>query len=113
MTGNSLITSIFRKEILAMSAYKVADASGLIKLDAMENPYNWPDGLIQSWLETLRTCELNRYPDPEAKQLTQTIREQNNIPSAYDVLLGNLKLRQANGSLREEDINAINALLDR
>ena len=31
----------------------------------------------------------------------------------YDVLLGNLKLRQANGSLKEEDINAINALLAR
>ncbi|WP_180127750.1 TolC family outer membrane protein [Rhodoferax sp. BLA1] len=31
----------------------------------------------------------------------------------YDVLLGNLKLRQANGSLREEDISAINALLER
>lgn len=31
----------------------------------------------------------------------------------YDVLMGNLKLRQANGSLREEDINAINTLLER
>jgi histidinol-phosphate aminotransferase len=81
--------NIFRKEILAMSAYHVADASGLIKLDAMENPYNWPDDLVHDWLETLKACELNRYPDPEAKQLTQTIREQNNIPPAFDVLLGN------------------------
>ncbi|MEQ1545069.1 histidinol-phosphate transaminase [Methyloglobulus sp.] len=81
--------SIFRKEVLAMSAYKVADASGFIKLDAMENPYNWPEDITQSWLETLKTCELNRYPDPEAKQLTQTIREQNNIPPTHDVLLGN------------------------
>jgi len=31
----------------------------------------------------------------------------------YDVLMGILKLRQANGSLKEEDINAINALLER
>jgi outer membrane protein len=31
----------------------------------------------------------------------------------YDVLLGNLKLRQANGSLKEDDINAVNALLAR
>jgi outer membrane protein len=29
----------------------------------------------------------------------------------YNVLLGNLKLRQANGSLKEDDINAVNALL--
>jgi histidinol-phosphate aminotransferase len=81
--------NIFRKEVMAMSAYKVANASGFIKLDAMENPYNWPEDITQSWLETLKTCELNRYPDPEARQLTQTIKEQNNIPPAYDVLLGN------------------------
>lgn len=31
--------------------------------------------------------------------------------SRYDVLLGNLKLRQANGSLKEEDLGNINALL--
>jgi len=29
----------------------------------------------------------------------------------YDVLLGNLKLRQANGSLKEDDLNAVNTLL--
>lgn len=72
-----------------MSAYKVADASGLIKLDAMENPYNWPDDIIQSWLETLKSCELNRYPDPEARQLVQKIKELYEIPASFDVLLGN------------------------
>jgi histidinol-phosphate aminotransferase len=81
--------NIFRKEILAMLAYHVADSSGLIKLDAMENPYNWPDDMKESWLETLKTCELNRYPDPESKQLTQTIKAQQNIPAGFGVLLGN------------------------
>ncbi len=72
-----------------MSAYKVADARGYIKLDAMENPYIWPDDIKEGWLAQLKSCELNRYPDPEAKQLTQTIREQNKIPEGFDVLLGN------------------------
>ncbi|WP_411727451.1 histidinol-phosphate transaminase, partial [Methyloglobulus sp.] len=89
MPSNNLTAAIFRKEVLAMFAYKVADASGLIKLDAMENPYNWPDDIIQSWLEALKTCELNRYPDPEARQLTQTIKGLNKIPAAFGVLLGN------------------------
>jgi histidinol-phosphate aminotransferase len=89
MTDNSLIASVFRKEVLALSAYKVADASGLIKLDAMENPYNWSEDLVESWLETLKTCELNRYPDPEAKQLAQTIKDRNKILPAFDLLLGN------------------------
>lgn len=89
MTQSNLISSLFRKEVLAMSAYKVADATGLIKLDAMENPYNWPDDIKTNWLETLKDCQLNRYPDPEAKQLTATIKRLNQIPDQFDVLLGN------------------------
>ncbi|MGR8999009.1 MAG: histidinol-phosphate transaminase [Gammaproteobacteria bacterium] len=85
----NLIASIFRKEVLAMSAYKVADAQGLIKLDAMENPYNWPEDFKKDWLETLKDCPLNRYPDPEARQLVQTIKRLNQIPDQFDVLLGN------------------------
>jgi len=89
MSKNNLLSSIFRKEVLAMSAYKVADATGLIKLDAMENPYSWPEDIKKSWLETLKDCPLNRYPDPEAKHLTATIKRLNQIPEQFDVLLGN------------------------
>ncbi len=83
------ITSLFRKEVLSMSAYKVADASGLIKLDAMENPYSWPEDIKTSWLEALKDCPLNRYPDPEARHLTATIKRLNQIPDQFEVLLGN------------------------
>lgn len=89
MPENNLLSSIFRKEVLAMSAYKVADATGLIKLDAMENPYSWPEDIKKDWLETLKDCPLNRYPDPEAKHLTTTIKRLNQIPDQFDVLLGN------------------------
>lgn len=83
------ISSIFRKEVLSMSAYKVADATGLIKLDAMENPYSWPEDIKTNWLEALKDCPLNRYPDPEAKILTATLKRLNQIPDQFDVLLGN------------------------
>jgi histidinol-phosphate aminotransferase len=86
---NNLISSVFRKEVLAMSAYKVADAQGLIKLDAMENPYSWPEDIKNDWLETLKDCQLNRYPDPEARHLTQTIKYLNQLSDQVDVLLGN------------------------
>jgi histidinol-phosphate aminotransferase len=72
-----------------MSAYKVADASGLIKLDAMENPYSWPEDIKTLWLEALKDCPLNRYPDPEARHLTTTIKRLNQIPDQFEVLLGN------------------------
>jgi histidinol-phosphate aminotransferase len=89
MTKNDLIASVFRKEVLAMSAYKVSDATGLIKLDAMENPYSWPDEIKHKWLAAIKDCPLNRYPDPEASQLCQTLRQLNQIPEHLGLLLGN------------------------
>ena len=83
------ISSLFRKEILSISAYKVAEAKGYIKLDAMENPYTWPDDIKEKWLDELKTCPINRYPDPEARKLVGVIRETNEIPEQSEILLGN------------------------
>jgi histidinol-phosphate aminotransferase len=33
----------------AVASYHVADASGFIKLDAMENPYHLPHHLREDW----------------------------------------------------------------
>mgnify|MGYP000636149848 CR=1 FL=1 len=84
-----LISTVFRKEVLQLSAYKVAEAKNLIKLDAMENPYSWPDDIKQQWLEIIKDCPINRYPDPEAKQLCRTIKHTNQIPADSEILLGN------------------------
>lgn len=89
MTQNPLVASIFRQEVLALSAYQVANAEGFIKLDAMENPYGWPEDLKTHWLATLRDCPLNRYPDPQAQKLVQTIRLHDQIPDPFAILLGN------------------------
>jgi histidinol-phosphate aminotransferase len=86
---NDLAASVFRKEVLAMSAYHVADAEGLIKLDAMENPYEWPEDLKTRWLETLRTCPLNRYPDPGARRLAAAIKRSAGLDGDAPLLLGN------------------------
>jgi len=85
----NLAARLFRPEVLALSAYKVADASGLIKLDAMENPYQWSDAINQQWLASLKNCALNRYPDPTARELNALIKKTNAIPAEYSVLLGN------------------------
>lgn len=85
----NLCSSVFRKEVLAMSAYKVADAGNLIKLDAMENPYSWPKHIIDKWLQEIKSCPINRYPDPEAKELATTLKRVNNIPDQSAILLGN------------------------
>ena len=84
-----LISTVFRKEVLELSAYKVADSKNFIKLDAMENPYTWPENIKQEWLSIIKDCPINRYPDPECKSLAAIIKETNQIPEQSEVLLGN------------------------
>jgi len=78
-----------RPEIRALNAYHVTDASGMVKLDAMENPYGWPQALIEKWLKVLAGAELNRYPDPDARPLVEALRSVHRIPEQSGVLLGN------------------------
>jgi histidinol-phosphate aminotransferase len=78
-----------RAEIRSLHAYGVADARGLIKLDAMENPYTWPEEIRSAWLEHLRTVDVNRYPDPAASALQSRLREVMDVPRGQSVLLGN------------------------
>jgi histidinol-phosphate aminotransferase len=83
------IDALIRPEIRALNAYHVPPAAGLIKLDAMENPYGWPDALKSEWLERLRGVELNRYPDPQGQALQARLREVMDIPDDMGLLLGN------------------------
>ena len=89
MSTSHFIHSLFRPEVLALSAYHVANASGFIKLDAMENPYTWPQSLTDQWLARLTHCQLNRYPDPQAQQLSSALKLRNQLPESVDILLGN------------------------
>ncbi len=78
-----------RPEIRALKAYHVPDPGDSIKLDAMENPYAWPAPLVDAWLEVLREVELNRYPDPGARALTERLREAMQVPAGAGIVLGN------------------------
>ena len=91
MTDNlqSKIEQLIRPEVRALSAYHVADARGLIKLDAMENPYTWPEELKRQWLAVLQEVELNRYPDPAATDLRAELRTAWHVPHDAETLLGN------------------------
>ena len=89
MKDNDLIARLIRPEIRALKAYQVPDASGLIKLDAMENPYTWPEALKQEWLKLLRDVPINRYPDPAAQTLRAQLKVSLGVPEGMELLLGN------------------------
>lgn len=80
---------MIRPEIRALNAYHVPNAGGLVKLDAMENPYTWSEALKQEWLEVLRAVPINRYPDPSAQKLRDQLKQSLAVPPGMDVLLGN------------------------
>lgn len=85
----SFINNWLRHDIQYINAYHVPDSDNMVKLDAMEAPFALSDELIEQWLAYLVECELNRYPNPNAPQLQQTLRELMNIPEEFGVLLGN------------------------
>jgi len=78
-----------RPEVQALTAYHVPDPGDLVKLDAMENPYRWPEDLVDQWLNVIRDVELNRYPDPGARVLKEHLRESMDVPAGAEILLGN------------------------
>jgi len=88
-SATNRINRFVRSQLRALRAYHVPPAAGLIKLDAMENPYSWPDWLLNDWLDTLRQAELNRYPDPAAHALKSRLREVLGVPGAVELILGN------------------------
>jgi histidinol-phosphate aminotransferase len=80
---------LIRPDILAMSSYHVPSAAGLVKLDAMENPYGLPPELRRALAERLAAVAINRYPAPSYARLKRLIRERLGVPAGADVLVGN------------------------
>jgi histidinol-phosphate aminotransferase len=81
--------TVIRDDVRAISAYHVPDSRGLVKLDAMENPYALPEDLCAEIAHITARASLNRYPDAGAAQLKERLRIALQVPSSMDLLLGN------------------------
>ncbi len=81
--------NIIRADVRALSAYHVPDASGFVKLDAMENPYTLPPELQQQLGERLGQLAMNRYPVPSYTALKAAICDKLGVPDGFGVVLGN------------------------
>jgi len=80
---------LVRPEILALKAYHVPAADGMVKLDAMENPYPLPEKLRRELADVLSRVDLNRYPDPSGQALRALIARKMAVPAGMEILLGN------------------------
>ncbi len=88
-SSDTLIRALLSPALLASKAYHVPDSQGLIKLDAMENPYPLPDALRAEWLASLSQAALNRYPDPHPQALIDTLKARLGLAPDLDLMLGN------------------------
>ena len=80
---------LIRPEIRALAAYHVAPSEGMVKLDAMENPYPLPPAMRRELAQVLAAAELHRYPDPSAPKLRELLKRKMGVPAGMEVLLGN------------------------
>ncbi|TAL69105.1 MAG: histidinol-phosphate transaminase [Burkholderiaceae bacterium] len=78
-----------RQDIQSMHAYAVQDASGMVKLDAMENPHRLPPALQAELGRRLGALALNRYPDGRVNDLRAALAAYAQMPEGFDIMLGN------------------------
>jgi histidinol-phosphate aminotransferase len=86
---DNLIANTIRADVRAASSYNVPDASGYVKLDAMENPYPLPEALRAELGARLADAALNRYPVASYSTIKQKVCAKLGVPAGYDVMLGN------------------------
>jgi histidinol-phosphate aminotransferase len=72
-----------------MHAYAIQDSVGMVKLDAMENPYSLPHALQVELGRRLGALALNRYPDARVNDLRKALAAYAGMPEGFDIMLGN------------------------
>jgi histidinol-phosphate aminotransferase len=92
MSNTSITPSplrFIRQDIQSMHAYAIQDAAGMVKLDAMENPYPLPPELQQALGERLGAVAVNRYPGARVEDLKQALARYVELPAGCALMLGN------------------------
>jgi histidinol-phosphate aminotransferase len=89
MKLETLIQTRIRQDIQSMHAYAVQDSTGMVKLDAMENPHRLPAALQAHLGQRLGALALNRYPGDRINDLKRSLAEYAQMPEGFDIMLGN------------------------
>jgi histidinol-phosphate aminotransferase len=82
------IIKLIKPEVRKLKAYSVDETPVRIKLDAMESPFPLPDEVRQEIADAVKLVSINRYPDPSAAKLKESIADLWGI-GTQRMLLGN------------------------
>jgi histidinol-phosphate aminotransferase len=89
VTLDTPLARLIRQDVQSMHAYAVQDSAGMVKLDAMENPYSLPPELQAELGRRLGALALNRYPDRRLGDLRQALARYADMPAGFALMLGN------------------------
>jgi histidinol dehydrogenase len=78
-----------RQDVQSMHAYAIQPSAGLIKLDAMENPYPLPPELQRELGERLGRAALNRYPSQCVADVAAALTKHIDLPAGCQLVIGN------------------------
>lgn len=83
------IRSTIRQDVQSMHAYAIQPSAGLVKLDAMENPFRLPAALQRELGERLGAVALNRYPTQCVGDVIAALSKHVQLPAGCKLMLGN------------------------
>lgn len=83
------VMRVFRPDVQAMHAYAIQDSAGMVKLDAMENPYPLPPDLQTALGQRLGALAVNRYPGARVADLQAALAGHAELPAGCALVLGN------------------------
>jgi len=84
-----VVAAVVRPEIRALTAYAVAKADNLVKLDANESPFPLPGALRARIAAAVADVPFNRYPDGGADDVVAALRAHLALPDGLGLILGN------------------------
>jgi len=80
---------VIRQDVQSTHGYAIQPSAGLIKLDAMENPFRLPEPLQRALGERLGRVAINRYPGQCAADVAAALARFVELPAGCKLMLGN------------------------
>jgi len=80
---------LIRQDVQGLHAYAIQPSAGMVKLDAMENPFSMPADLQEQLGRRLARLHLNRYPGERIHELRAALAAHAGMPPGFEIMLGN------------------------
>ena len=89
VTAAQRYARVIRQDIRSMHAYAIQPSEGLVKLDAMENPFRLPETLQRELGRRLGAVAINRYPARCVADVIAALTKYVDLPAGCKLMLGN------------------------